>query len=63
MSEPIKWVCANCGNTLDYDRALDPTIPKFVTKIVRFRCDQCSDSFQDEVWYDANGVEVIYPKK
>jgi hypothetical protein len=55
----INLACENCKRTMDYDRSIDPDIPRLVVKITQPHCDACWDGGREgETWYDAKGREV-----
>lgn len=53
--------CGHCGNSISYERDIDPDIPPEVVLIVTNECDKCEAAdggFGSETWYDATGKEV-----
>ena len=59
MSDPIKLECTGCGNHMEYDRSIDPSIPTSVVRIVHNICNQCDNGDRGvERWYNAQGERV-----
>jgi hypothetical protein len=58
LGGPIKLRC-QCGNAMDYDRSIDPSIPTSVAAILSTQCPECDDGgFGTETWFDTNGCEL-----
>ena len=59
--DPIILYCRKCGNTMTYERSIDPNIPTEVVRIESNLCDRCDDGggFGEETWFDAQNHEVV----
>lgn len=58
MTKAIRLVC-RCGNSMDYDRAIDPSIPRQVARIESDLCPKCDTGDRGaETWFDEVGNQL-----
>ena len=55
----VRLICERCGRSMDYDRAIDPGLPTWVTTLSQSHCDAAACDTGDrliETWLDVDGV-------
>lgn len=59
--DSILLECEKCGNTMDYDRDIDPSIPENVVRISHTACIRCETGgeFIIETMFDVFGNVII----